>query len=83
MASEEPRAGRVYSLVIESGQKECLSGYVFLISFKSDCPIKIAKLGGKAEVNFGLVEGRWQENPQKAPYMVGKVPLVFLDHVAS
>lgn len=34
-------------------------------------------------MNFGLVEGRRQENHQKAPYLVGKVPLVFLDHVAS
>lgn len=34
-------------------------------------------------MNFGQVGGRRQENHQKAPYLVGKVPLVFLDHVAS
>lgn len=72
MAREEPRARRVYSLVTESGQKECLLGYVFLISSKSDCPIKTAKLRGKAEVNFGLVEGRWQENSQKLHRWLGR-----------
>lgn len=36
MAGWEPRAGKVYSLVVERGRKERLSGYVFLISSQRD-----------------------------------------------